>query len=433
MSIYEINNYLQKLFDLPRSITGEGNRKTLNFLQEIIPLEIFEVPSGKKVFDWTIPPEWSVKEAWIESEDGHRFVDYENSNLHLVGYSSNVSDILLSWKDLKPHLYYHSKIENAIPYRTSYYADNWGFCVDHTTYNQIKQNKSLFRVRIDAEKKQGSLTYGEYFIKGSLSKEILISCYICHPSMANDSLSGILTTAFLARELSKRKDLQHSYRFVFVPETIGAIAYCAINTEIVKNIKRGLVITTCGGPGDFGYKQSWDNNDSINMMMEDVFNDKKISFITYPFDVLGSDERQYSSIGFRINCITLTKDKYYEYDYYHTSLDDLSFVSAESINQSIELYTHLIDILDCDLIFRSLEPNCEIMLSKHNLYPKVGGALSPQTSGKSLIEVRMWLLFLCDGSQGLYEISKKTGINVKSLLNHALELQNKKLLEVVKK
>lgn len=433
MIINEINNYLDKLFDLPRSITGEGNRKTLNFLQEIIPLDVFELPSGKKVFDWTIPPEWSVKEAWIESEDGQRFVDYDDSNLHLVGYSSKVLDALLSWNELENHLHFHPTIENAIPYRTSYYTDNWGFCVDHKTYNQMQQNKSLFRVRIDAEKKPGSLTYGEYYIKGSQSKEILISCYICHPSMANDSLSGILATAFLARELTKRKDLQHSYRFIFVPETIGAIAYCAINTEIVKNINRGLVITTCGGPGDFGYKQSWEKNDSINMMMEDVFNNNNISFITYPFDVLGSDERQFSSIGFRINCITLTKDKYYEYDYYHTSLDDLSFVSAESINQSIELYTELINILDCDLTFRSLVPNCEVMLSKHNLYPKVGGALSPQTSGKSEIEERMWLLFLCDGSQGLYEISKKTGINVKSLLNHALELKSKKLLEVVKK
>jgi len=431
MNNQEIDNYLQKLFDLPRSLTGEGNRKTLRILQEIIPLDILEIPSGKEVFDWTIPLEWNALEAWIESEDGERFVDLADSNLHLVGYSSGISSTLMNWEDLESHLHIHPTLDNAIPYRTSYYSNDWGFCVDHKTYEKMHLNSSRFRVMIDVEKKPGALTYGEYLIKGNHQKEILVSCYICHPSMANDSLSGVLSAAFVAMELSKRGDLQHSYRFVFVPETIGAIAYCANNIEALKNIDRGLVMTTCGGPGDFGYKQSWDKSDMINMMTEDVFRNNNVLFTTYPFDILGSDERQYSSIGFRINCVTISKDKYYEYDYYHTSLDDLSYVSSENIAKSIKLYIDLINVMDSDLTFRSLIPECEVMLGKRDLYPSTGGALLPEKEIKSSLEQRLWLLFLSDGSKGLYEISKQIGVSIHSLLEQAILLENKKLLEVI--
>jgi len=431
MADFEIDMYLRRLFDLPRSLTGEGNRETLRILQELIPLDIIEIPSGEKVFDWTIPLEWDAKEAWIESEDGERFVDLVDSNLHLVGYSSGLACTMMSWEDLEPHLHVHPTQKDAIPYRTAYYSDDWGFCVNQKTYEKMRLNLSRFRVMIDAKKTPGSLTYGEYRIKGNHQNEILISCYICHPSMANDSLSGVIAAAFLARELSKRNDLQHSYRFVFVPETIGAIAYCAKHTKDIKNIDRGLVMTTCGGPGDFGYKQSWDTSDEINMMIEEVFRKNNISFITYPFDILGSDERQYSSIGFRLNCITITKNKYYEYDYYHTSLDNLSYVKSENISQSIKLYVDLINIMDCDLTFRSLMPDCEVMMSKHDLYPTIGGSNLPEIDNISQLEKRMWLLFLSDGSMGLYEISRKIGVSIHSLLEEAIKLESKKLLEVI--
>jgi len=263
--------YLEKLFPICRSITGKGNRETLHILNEIISINIEEVPSGRIVYDWVIPDEWNINNAWIKAADGKKMIDFKKNNLHVMNYSIPVNQ-KLNWEELKPHLNTHKELDNAIPYLTSYYKKNWGFCLTKKQYNELEQQKdNLFHVLIDSDIKPGSLTYGECLIPGTSKKEILISCYICHPSMANDCLSGVLITAFLAKYIKDEIDNYWSYRIVFVPETIGAITYCYKNEKYMKNIDIGLVVTTAGGPGKYGYKQSWDKNNFLNKLCENVF------------------------------------------------------------------------------------------------------------------------------------------------------------------
>ena len=423
----DIDKYLKRLFPITRSITGEGNRETLKILQEIIPLKILEYPSGQKVYDWVIPKEWKIKDAWIKDSNGNKIIDFKENNLHVVSYSIPVNK-KMRFDELKKHLHYLENLPEAIPYRTSYYKEDWGFCLSYEQFKLLNENEE-YEVFIDSELFEGSLSIGELLIKGKSEKEYLISCYICHPSMANDSLSGVLTTAFIAKELLKNQDsLEYSYRIVFVPETIGAIAYCANNEEKIKKIKNALVVTTCGGPGKFGYKQSWNKDNFINQMVEDVFRENNIDFITYPFDIHGSDERQYSSQGFRINCVTIAKDKYYEYEYYHTSLDNLDFVKAEYINKSLNLYLQLIEKMDKNIIYKNLYTNCEVMLSKHNLYPKTGGAYLPNTV-VSAIDIIQWALFYLDGNIDLYSLSKMLNVDIDTVFKHIKILEEKNILQ----
>lgn len=426
----EIDLYFKRLFPLCRSITGEPNRQTLRTLQEIIPLTIHEVPTGTAVYDWIIPDEWAIRDAWIADESGRRLVDFQASNLHVVSYSEPVNAVM-DWAQLQSHIHRHPDLPHAIPYRTSYYKRNWGFCVTHAQYAELEQQAAPLTVVIDSELKPGALSYGEVLIPGRSPQEILLSCYICHPSMANDSLSGVLLTAFLARYIAGLKDRYWSYRIVFVPETIGAIAYCAQNEAAMKKIDTGLVITTVGGPGKFSYKQSFDPAHPINTMIEAVLAEAGIEFITYPFDIHGSDERQYSSQGFRINAATLCRDRYYEYPYYHSSLDDLQFVTAQQIAETLALYVRLIDKLEARRVYRNRIPNGEVMLSRHDLYPATGGAQLPELGGRSELDLILWLLFLCDGCLSLDDIASQLGIATDHLAVVAESMTAKGVLERV--
>lgn len=426
----ELAHYLHRLFPLCRSITGESNRETLRALQELIPLTIHEVPSGTTVYDWTIPDEWNIHDAWIADAAGRRMVDFKINNLHLVSYSEPLNAVV-DWSELQPHLHRHPQIAEAIPYRTSYYKRDWGFCVTHSQYAELEKQGGHFTVVIDSELKPGSLTYGEYLIQGRSTQEILLSCYICHPSMANDSLSGVLLTAFLARYIAGLKNRHWSYRIVFVPETIGAIAYCARNEAAMKKNDMGLVITTVGGQGKFGYKQSFDPSHPINAMIKDVLAETGTEFITYPFDIHGSDERQYSSQGFRINAATICRDRYYEYPYYHSSLDDLSFVTASQIAETLNLYIRLIDKIEARRIYRNKIPCCEVMLSRHDLYPATGGAQRPELGGRSELDLILWLLFLCDGKLDIDSIATKLKVPIAELTPIANRLSSKGVLELV--
>ena len=424
----ELDTYLKRLFPITRSITGNGNRETLKILQELIPLDILEYPTGQKVYDWTISKEWNIKDAWIKNSKGEKIIDFNLSNLHVVSYSVPINT-KISFSELKEHLHYLENLPDAIPYRTSYYNESWGFCVSYNQYKELFKEDEEYEIVIDSELTNGNMSIGQLLIKGKSKKEYLLSCYICHPSMANDSLSGVLVTAFIAKELLKIQDtLEHSYRIVFVPETIGAIAYCANNKLAMKSIDNGLVLTTCGGLGEYGYKQSWDESNFINSMIEDIFFDNNIKFKTYPFDIHGSDERQYSSQGFKINCATISKDRYYEYDYYHTSLDNLDFVKAENLNKTLNLYLQLIEKMDKNIVYKNLHPNCEVMLSKHDLYPKTGGAILPN-SDVSALDIILWLLYYCDGSMDLYKVSKKLKVDVGLIYKEAKQLVNKDIIE----
>jgi len=426
----EIDGFLRWLFPICRSITGNGNRETLRILQEIIPLTVHEVPSGTKVYDWVVPDEWNIRDAAISTMDNRRIVDFKASNLHLVSYSEPVQGTY-TWNQLQSRLHLHPEIPDAIPYRTSYYKRDWGFCLTAAQYRELEQQKGPFKVVIDSSLEPVSLTYGELLIQGQSSREILISCYICHPSMANDSLSGVLLTAFLARELLAKQDRYYSYRIVFVPETIGAVTYCALNESAMKLIDTGLVITTVGGPGKFGYKRSFDASQVINRLIEEVLNETGEEYLTYPFDIHGSDERQYSSQGFRINAATICRDRYYEYPEYHTSLDNLDFVTGQQISETLGLYSRLIEKLEALRFYRNTLPHCEVMLSRHGLYPETGGAQQPGLNGRSELDIILWLLFLCDGSLDIDSIAFRLNVLSSELLAVTGKLVSKGVLEIV--
>tara|TARA_Y100001970_G_scaffold289539_1_gene420294 strand:- start:2863 stop:4173 length:1311 start_codon:yes stop_codon:yes gene_type:complete len=424
--INKIDQYLKTLFPIQRSITGKGNRKTLQILKEVVPLEIKEYASGTEVFDWIIPDEWNISDAWIKDAYGNKIIDYKESNLHVVSYSERVHKTI-TFAKLKKRLHYHNELENAIPYVTSYYKRDWGFAVTKKQYEILSKINGPLEICIESKfNKNGSLSIGELVIPGTSDKEILLSTYICHPSLANDNLSGPVMTAFLAKQLMLLPKPKHSFRIIWVPETIGAISYLAMNQNIMNHIKTGLVITTVGGPGKFGYKQSHNKNHSINLAIENVFIEEGIEFIKYPFDMHGSDERQYSTQSFRFNMASITKDKYYEYPYYHTSLDNLDFISSENVYQSLILHLKVLMEIDAEPVYENQFPSCEVMLSKHNLYPHKGPH-SP-VGDTSDLDLILWLLWLCDGEMGLYQIKKRLGVPDSDLDRVINQLLDEKLI-----
>lgn len=406
--IKQIDFYMRRLFPLNRSLTGEGNRETLRILQEIAPINVIEYPSGTKVGDWMVPDEWNVREAWIKDHhEGYTYVDFANNNLHLMGYSEPIDEVM-SLDELFPHLHF-ARDKKAIPYRTSYYQRDWAFCLAREPYQWSFPEQASYHVYIDATLEPGSMTVGEIIIPGKSEQEYLISTYICHPSMANDNLSGVVMTAFLAKELMKM-DLNYTYRIVFVPETIGAIAYMAHNKRAMNKIDCGLVVTCVGGVGGKGvaisFKESFDPAHWINRVVNQVwtndYRDGPFRYMSYrSFDCHGSDERQYSSPRFRINMASVSSRRYYEYPEYHTSLDNLEFVSMERINEMLDLHLKIIGEMD------SVLP----------IIPK-GGPLAgePFLTGRGLADVSkedmdviLWYYHLADRQHTTLDIAEKVG------------------------
>jgi len=433
--VRKLDILLKTLFDINRSLTGEGNRRTFDLLQEIIPLKVFEYACGTSVYDWTIPDEWVIRDAYIKGADGKRLIDFGESNLHVMGYSTPV-DQKMYFDELASHLHYLDSNPDAVPYRTSYYKRDWGFCVSKSQFQQLKDAPGPFDVFIDSEfKPDGSMAVAELLIPGKNSKEFLVSTYCCHPSMANDNLSGLLTATLLARGLMKVELPQHSWRFVFVPETIGAIAYLQHNEAAMKRLLGGLVVTTCGGPGTLGYKETFLGDHLVDRAIRLAFRDRKVEPIRYSFVPDGSDERQYSSPGFRIPVASITKDKYYEYPQYHTSLDNLDFVNGAQIMQSLELYRDVVRILDGNLVFKSIEPYGEPHLSKRGLYPSTGGYINqPGTDRLEVAEIDIdamtWLLFLGDGRHDLVTVAERSGLAISRIYSGAKQLSKAGLIEL---
>jgi aminopeptidase-like protein len=432
----EAEALLRRLFPICRSITGEGVRQTLRELQETAPFQAHEIPSGTTCFDWTVPDEWTIRDACIETPEGERLIDFRENNLHVVSYSEPV-DAVLSFDELAPHLHSLPGLPQAIPYRTTYYKRDWGFCLSHEQLQRMDR-RVRYRVVIDSDLAPGSLTYGEALLPGTSGEEYLVSTYCCHPSLANDNLSGVVLWTLLLREMQQRPR-RHSYRFVIAPETIGAIAYLARNRKAMERVQGGFVVTTVAGPGRFGYKGSCQGGGRMDGVVERAFAEIGIEPIRYPFDINGSDERQYSSPGFRIPVVTITKDKYYEYDYYHTSLDDLSFISAANLIESLALYLRAIENLELDQLYRSLNPYGEPMLGKRGLYPQTGGAIrqkaagagepDPARPGGDELEVMRWVMFFSDGKTSLLEMSERTGLPMRKLYEAAENLREHRLLE----
>jgi len=440
----QADEFFRRLFPICRSITGNGLRETLRVLNAYTPFDVSEVLSGTQCYDWTIPDEWNVRDAFVADSSGRRVIDFKANNVHLVNYSIPFEGTL-TFDELAPHLYTLPDLPNAIPYRTTYYNRAWGFCLTHAQWTQLDRNEK-YHVVIDTTLAPGSLTYGEARLHGSSGDEYLISTYCCHPSLANDNLSGPILWTLLLNELRQRQ-LRNSYRFVIIPETIGAIAYIAHNEDALKNMQGGFIPTTVAGPGPFGFKQTWRGDSVIDRVVRLTFKELGLDFIPYPFDVNGSDERQYSTPGLRLPIGTISKDKYYEYPYYHTSLDNLDFVSAAHLVETLKLYVMAIEKLEWNRTYRSRNPIGEPMLGKRGLYPKVGGAIKQQAAsatahgergyavdagnimyGNELDAIR-WLMFYADGKTPLLDIAEKTGLPMQQLHEVAQKLVAGGLLE----
>jgi aminopeptidase-like protein len=408
-----------ELFPICRSITGDGVRKTLRILERHVPMTISEVPTGTQVFDWTIPQEWNIRDAYIKNSRGERIVDFQRSNLHVLNYSVPVH-ATMALEELRPHLFSNADRPHSIPYRTSYYKQAWGFCLAHEQL--LRLDDGPYEVCIDSTLADGHLTYGECFLPGASDDEILVSCHVCHPSLCNDNLSGISVATFLAREIARNAH-QYSYRFLFIPGTIGAITWLARNQEAASRIKHGLVLTCVGDAGGFHYKQSRRANTSIDRAIAHVLQQASVSHEVRPFSPYGYDERQFCSPGFNLPVGCLMRSVWGEFPEYHTSADDLTFVQPRALAETLKICAETMDLLEHDRVYRNTSPFCEPALGRRGLYaPTEGGGIGTTNLA------RLWVLSLSDGSHSLLDIVERSGMRFADIRDAAAELANHGLL-----
>jgi aminopeptidase-like protein len=408
----ELHRFAAELYPICRSITGEGIRETLARIHKRIPLQISEVPTGTEVFDWTLPKEWNIRDAYIKDVTGKRIVDFRCSNLHILNYSAPVSAIM-PLSELKQHLFTLPEYPDWVPYRTSYYREAWGFCLSHNQMLALADGN--YEVCIDSTLEDGHLTYGECYVPGRSADEVLISTHACHPSLANDNLSGLTVATALAELLSGR-DLRYSYRFLFIPGTIGAITWLARNRENVARIRHGLVLTGIGDPGGFHYKKSRRGNAEVDQAAAHVLAHQRESSEILDFSPYGYDERQYCSPGFNLPVGCLMRSVWGTFPEYHTSADNLDFIRPTQLAASLRVCTALVDVLENNRRCKSLKPYCEPQLGKRNLYRSGGG----DAIGEE-INARLWVLNFSDGDHSLLEIAERSGLPF-SAINEAAEL-----------
>ena len=397
----DLHSFAASLFPICRSITGDGIRQTLAMIRDRIPLEIQEVPSGTSVFDWTVPKEWNIRDAYIKAPDGRRIVDFQRSNLHVVNYSTPIH-LTLPLEELKTHLFSIPEHPEWIPYRTSYYKEDWGFCLSH--HEMLELQEGEYEVCIDSTLADGHLSYGEYYLPGRTSDEVLISCHTCHPSLANDNLSGITVATALAQHLSGRS-LRYSYRFLFIPGTIGAITWLAQNRPLSERIRHGLVLTCLGDAGGFHYKKSRRDTADIDRIVACILRDSGEPFEILNFSPYGYDERQYCSPGFNLPVGCLMRSVWGSFPEYHSSADDLSFIRPDSLAKSLRVGVAVIDALEQNRRYISQNPFCEPQLGRRNLYRSTGG----ESIGTE-INARLWVLNLSDGENSLLDIAERSAL-----------------------
>ncbi len=393
---------MQRLFPLCRSLTGDGVRETLSVLEEHIPLERHEVPSGTKVFDWTVPDEWNIRDAFITGPDGTRVVDFRRSNLHVISYSEPVR-ATLSLDALRERLHTLPEQPDVIPYRTSYYKRTWGFCLSHRRLLELTPGD--YAVVIDSTLEPGHLSYGELVVDGASEREVLISTYLCHPSLANDNLSGIAVATMLAARLLERRP-HFTYRILFAPGTIGPLAWLHHNRDRLDRVEHGLTLSCIGDGGNLTYKRSRRSDAEVDRAMETVLRDLGSPHRVLPWEPWGGDERQFCSPGFDLPIGTLMRTPHGEFEGYHTSADSLDRIRPESLAQAVEVCLEVIEVLESNRSCTNSSPYGEPQLGKRGLYRSAGGAVASPDDERALL----WVLNLSDGSSTLLDVAQRSGL-----------------------
>jgi aminopeptidase-like protein len=397
-----LHAFAGELQPLPRSLTGDGVRATLARIGERIPLQVHEVPSGTAVLDWTVPREWNLRRAWIEAPDGSTVVDAARSPLHVVGYSVPVR-ARLPLAALQEHLCSLPDHPDWVPYRTSYWRETWGFCLPHRQREALAEGE--YEVCVDATLADGALSYGECFLPGDGEREVLISCHVCHPALANDNLSGIAVATFLAERLAAHPR-RYGYRFLFVPGTVGAITWLARNEEHLGRIAHGLVVANVGDPGGFHYKRSRRGDAEIDRAVPRALAGLGENVEVEPFVPFGYDERQYCSPGFDLPVGSLTRTPWGRYPEYHTSADDLTLVRPEALAGSLRAYLAVMALLEANRRYRNLAPKGEPQLGRRGLYRSLGG----ESHGRERELALLWVLNQSDGGRDLLAITERSGM-----------------------
>lgn len=388
----DMHALVRRLYPLCRSITGDGVRDTLEIVGEHLDLTVHEVPTGTQVLDWTVPREWNIRDAYI-ARDGERVVDFQRLNLHVVGYSVPVHRTM-SLDELRPHLHTLPDQPDLVPYRTSYYAPAWGFCLAQSTLDALPDGD--YEVRIDSTLADGSLTYAEHVVRGQVDDEVLISCHVCHPSLANDNMAGVAVAVELARSL---RNPYHTYRFVFAPGTIGAITWLARNDA--EKVKHGLVLACAGDRGSLTYKQSRRGDAEIDRVLAHVLRDRPHEI--REFSPYGYDERQYCSPGYDLGVGSLTRTPYAGYPEYHTSGDNPDFVTPESLVDTLTVCREAVAVLDRNRTYVNLSPYGEPQLGRRGLYESLGG----RSDAKDAQLAMLWVLNMSDGTNDLLAIADR--------------------------
>jgi aminopeptidase-like protein len=393
---------IEDLYPICRSITGNGVRQTLQRLQQEIPLQVKQVPSGTQVHDWIVPLEWNIRDAYIKDASGVRVVDFQASNLHVVSYSVPINRRMML-SELRPHLHSLPDRPDWIPYRTTYYKNDWGFCLSHKQLETLQEGE--YEVVIDSTLEPGHLTFGELYIQGQTSGECLISCHVCHPSLCNDNLSGIAVATSLAQKIASRTR-QFSYRFLFIPGTIGAITWLALNEAAASRIRHGIVLSGLGDRSPLSYKRSRQGNAEIDRAMECILRDSGRQYRIEDFSPYGYDERQFCSPGFNLPVGRLSRAPHGKFPEYHTSADSLEFITEESLADATAACVSVFDLLESNCCYVNQNPKCEPQLGKRGLYRAMGGTAD---SGQREMAM-LWTLNLSDGTHSLLDIAERSGL-----------------------